>query len=208
MSGQGSGSAGQRRSDRLAKGKAVTYVPESSPNTDDEYDAMEDVRIRVDSAITRNLQAELDAEAAGLASGATRPPSRPGVTIGGGARPSGTPRRPTTRSTGAPPTRLKRQRADRTPLSVDPVLEDYVAPGFRYPLLGGVRPRHPVTIAVFDTPLLTGLIDHPSSLVRRCEVPAYSRCLFCFLLFMISHTNILLSNFVGSSRECWPRWVV
>uniref|UniRef100_A0A2N9GQ61 Aminotransferase-like plant mobile domain-containing protein n=1 Tax=Fagus sylvatica TaxID=28930 RepID=A0A2N9GQ61_FAGSY len=128
MSGQGSGSGGQRRSDRLAKGKAVTYVPESSPDTDDEYDAMEDVRIRVDSAITRNLQVELDAEAAGLASGATRPPSRPGVTIGGRARPSGTPRRPTTRSTGAPPTRLKRQRADRTPLSTDPVPEDYDPP--------------------------------------------------------------------------------
>jgi hypothetical protein len=51
MSGQGSGSGGQRRSDRLAKGKAVAYVPESSPDTDDEYDAMEDVRTRVDSAM-------------------------------------------------------------------------------------------------------------------------------------------------------------
>uniref|UniRef100_A0A2N9J5Z9 Aminotransferase-like plant mobile domain-containing protein n=1 Tax=Fagus sylvatica TaxID=28930 RepID=A0A2N9J5Z9_FAGSY len=171
MSGQGSGSGGQRRSDRLAKGKAVAYAPESSPNTDDEYDAMEDVRTRADSAIARNLQAELDAEAAGLASGTTQPPSRPGVTIGRSARPSGAPRRSTTTPTGAPPARSKRQRADRAPLSADPVLEDYVAPGFRYPPRGGIRPRYPITTPVEDTPLLTGLIDHPSSLVRRCEDP-------------------------------------
>jgi hypothetical protein len=92
MLGQGSGSGSQRRSDHLAKGKAVAYAPESSPNTDDEYDAMEDVRTRHDSTIARNLQAELDAEAAGLASSATRPPSRPGVAIGHSARPSGAPR--------------------------------------------------------------------------------------------------------------------
>uniref|UniRef100_A0A2N9GG33 Aminotransferase-like plant mobile domain-containing protein n=1 Tax=Fagus sylvatica TaxID=28930 RepID=A0A2N9GG33_FAGSY len=57
------------RSDRLAKGKAVAYEPESSPDTNDEYDAMEDVRTHADASISRNLQAELDAEAAGLASG-------------------------------------------------------------------------------------------------------------------------------------------
>ena len=67
MSGQGSGSGGPCRSDRLAKGKDVLYEPESPPDTDDEYDAMEDVRTRVDASIARNLQAELDAEAAGLA---------------------------------------------------------------------------------------------------------------------------------------------
>ena len=44
MSDRGSGSGGHRRSDRLAKGKAVAYAPESSPDTNDEYDAMEDVR--------------------------------------------------------------------------------------------------------------------------------------------------------------------
>uniref|UniRef100_A0A2N9F631 Aminotransferase-like plant mobile domain-containing protein n=1 Tax=Fagus sylvatica TaxID=28930 RepID=A0A2N9F631_FAGSY len=87
--GQGSGSGGPRRSDRLAKGKAVLYEPESPPDTDDEYDAMEDVRTRVDASIARNLQAELDAEAAGLASSAARPSSRPGITIGRSARPSG-----------------------------------------------------------------------------------------------------------------------
>jgi hypothetical protein len=113
MSGQGSGSGGQRRSDGLAKGKAVAYAPESFPDTDDEYDAMEDVRTRADSTIARNLQAELDAEAVHLASGATQPPSRPGVVIGRSARPSGTPRRPTTTPTGAPPARSKRQRSDR-----------------------------------------------------------------------------------------------
>ena len=66
MSGRGSGSGGQHRSDRLAKGKAVLYELESSPDTDDEYEAMEDVRTRVDASIARSLQAELEAEAAGL----------------------------------------------------------------------------------------------------------------------------------------------
>ncbi len=138
MSGQGSGNGGLRRSDRLAKGKAVAYEPESPPNTDDEYDAMEDVRTRADASIARNLQAELDAEAAGLASGATQPLSRPGIIIGRSARPSGAPRRPTAMPTAAPPTRSKRQRSDCTPLSADPVPEDYAAPGFRYPPRGGI----------------------------------------------------------------------
>uniref|UniRef100_A0A2N9HG98 Aminotransferase-like plant mobile domain-containing protein n=1 Tax=Fagus sylvatica TaxID=28930 RepID=A0A2N9HG98_FAGSY len=174
MSGQGSGSGGQRRSDRLAKGKAVAYAPESSPDTDDEYDAMEDVRTRVNSTIARNLQAELDAEAAGLASGATRPPSRPGVVIGRSARPSGAPRRPTTTPTAVPPVKLKRQRFDRAPPSADPIPEDYAVPGFRYPPRGGIRPRYPVTTPVADTPLLTGLLDHPTFSVRRCENPPKS----------------------------------
>ena len=86
----------------------MAYAPESSPDTDDEYDAMEDVRTRADSTMARNLQAELDAEAAGIVAGAARPPPGPGITIGRSVRPSGTPRRPTTRPTGAPPTRLKR----------------------------------------------------------------------------------------------------
>ena len=55
MSDRGSGSGGHRRSDRLAKGKAVIYAPESSPNTDEEYDAMEDVRTCADASIVRNL---------------------------------------------------------------------------------------------------------------------------------------------------------
>ena len=173
MSGQGSGSGGPRRSDRLAKGKAVLYEPESPPDTDDEYDAMEDVHTRADASIARNLQAELDAEDAGLASGATRPPSRPGIVIGRSARPSGAPCRPTATPTVAPPARSKRQRSDRTPLFADPVPEDYAAPGFIYPPRGGIRPRYPVTTPVTDTPLLTGLHDHPSSSVIRCEVRVY-----------------------------------
>jgi hypothetical protein len=173
MSGQGSGNGGLRRSDRLAKGKAVAYEPESPPNTDDEYDAMEDVRTRADASIARNLQAELDAEAAGLVSGAARPPSRPSIIIGRSARPFGAPRRPTATLTAAPPARSKRQRSDRTPLSADPVPEDYATPGFRYPPRGGIRPCYPVTTPVADTPLLTGLHGHPSSSVRRCEVFVY-----------------------------------
>jgi hypothetical protein len=153
MSNRGSGSGGHRRSDSLAKGKAVIYAPESSLDTDDEYDAMEDVRTRADASIARNLQAELDAEAAGLISNVARPSSRPGVVIGDSARPSkatrpssqpsvntghndtpsNTPRRPSTRSTGTPPTRLKRQRAEGLPYSAGAVPEDFVAPGFKYP---------------------------------------------------------------------------
>ena len=173
MSGQGNGNGGQRRSDRLAKGKAVAYEPESSLDTDDKYDAMENVHTRADSSIAKNLQAELDAEAAGLASGATRPPSRSGVVIGRSARPSGAPRRPTTTLTVAPPARSKRQRSDRAPLSANPIPEDYAAPGFRYPPRGGIRPRYPITTPVEDTPFLMSLLDHPSSLVRRCKVFVY-----------------------------------
>uniref|UniRef100_A0A2N9EA97 Aminotransferase-like plant mobile domain-containing protein n=1 Tax=Fagus sylvatica TaxID=28930 RepID=A0A2N9EA97_FAGSY len=122
MSDRGSGSGGHRRSDRLAKGKAVIYARDSSPDTDDEYDAMEDVRTRADASIARNLQAELDAEAAWSCA----------------------------------------------------IPEDYVAPGFRYPPQGGIRPRYPVAVEISDTPLLTNLLAHPSSLVRRCQDPPES----------------------------------
>ena len=53
MSDRGSGSGGPRRSDRLAKGKAVVYETESPPDTVDEYDAMEDVRTRFDASVTQ-----------------------------------------------------------------------------------------------------------------------------------------------------------
>ena len=181
MSDRGSGSGGHRRSDRLAKGKAVAYAPESSLDTDDEYDAMEDVRTRADASIARNLQAELDAEAAGLASGATRPSSRPGVVICRSAKPSGVtrpssqpgvtighsdtpsdaPRRPTTRSTGAPPTRLKRQRAEGIPHSAGAIPEDFVAPGFKYPPQGGIRPCYPVTVEISDKPPCPSVFSGP-----------------------------------------------
>jgi hypothetical protein len=192
MSDLGSGSGGHRRSDRLAKGKAVIYAPESSPDTDDEYDSVEDVRTRFDASIARNLQAELDAEAAGPGSSAARPPPRPGVVIGRSARPSGTtrpspqpgvttsdtpsdaPRRPHTRSTGIPPSRLKRQRAEGIPDSAGAIPEDYVAPGFRYPPQGGLRPRYPVTVeisAVFSGPPLSGtrIFSHVSSILGLCR---------------------------------------
>ena len=111
----------------------MLYEPESSPDTDDEYEAMEDVRTRVDASIARDLQDELDAEAASLTSSAARPSSRPGITIGRCARPSGAPRQSAAAPAAAPSARSKRQRSDRPPLSADPILEDYAAPGFRYP---------------------------------------------------------------------------
>jgi hypothetical protein len=216
MSDRGSGSGGHRRSDRLAKGKAVAYALESSPDTDDEYDAMEDVRTRVDASLARDLQAEFDAEATGPASSTIRPPPRPGVVIGRSARPSETtrpspqpgvttgprdapsaaPRRPHTRSTGIPPSRLKRQRTEGIPDSAGTIPEDYVAPGFRYPPHGGIRPRYPVAVEISDTPLLTNLLAHPSSLVRRCQVLSYFRMSLLFLVFANLCIDILLSDFV------------
>jgi hypothetical protein len=216
MSDRGSGSGGHRRSDRLAKGKAVAYAPESSPDTDDEYDAMEDVRTRVDASLARDLQAEFDAEAAGSAPSAARAPSRPGVVIGRSAGPSETtrpspqpsvttgssdapraaPRRAHTRSTGILPSRLKRQRSEGIPGSAGTIPEDYVAPGFRYPPHGGIRPRYPVAVEISDTPLLTNLLAHPSSLVRRCQVPSYFHMFLLFLTFANLCIDILLSDFV------------
>jgi hypothetical protein len=221
MSDRGSGSGGHRQSDRLAKGKAVVYAPESSPDTDDKYDAMEDVRTRFDASIARNLQAELDAEATGPASSAARPPPRPGVVIGRSARPSETtrpspqpsvatgpsdapsaaPRRPHTRSTGIPSSRLKRQRTGGIPDSAGTIPEDYVAPGFRYPPQGGIRPRYPVAVEISDTPLLTNLLAHPSSLVRRCQVPSYFHMSLLFLVFANLCIDILLSDFVQEPLE-------
>uniref|UniRef100_A0A2N9GK92 Aminotransferase-like plant mobile domain-containing protein n=1 Tax=Fagus sylvatica TaxID=28930 RepID=A0A2N9GK92_FAGSY len=164
MSDRGSGSGGHRRSDRLAKGKAVAYAPESSPDTDDEYDAMEDVRTRVDASLSPgNLQAEFDAEAAAWCHYWF--PAMlllPHLVV------------PHTRSTGILPSRLKRQRTEGIPDSAGTIPEDYVAPGFRYPPHGGIRPRYPVAVEISDTPLLTNLLAHPSSLVRRCQEPPYS----------------------------------
>ena len=103
----------------------------------------------------------------------TRPSSQLGVTLGRSDTPSDAPRRPSTRSTGAPPTRLKRQRAEGILDSAGAIPKDFIAPGFRYPPQGGIRPRYPVIVEISDTPLLTNLLAHLSSLVRRCQVPAY-----------------------------------
>uniref|UniRef100_A0A2N9HFR4 Aminotransferase-like plant mobile domain-containing protein n=1 Tax=Fagus sylvatica TaxID=28930 RepID=A0A2N9HFR4_FAGSY len=121
-----------------------------------------------------DLQAEFDAEAAGLSSSTARPSSRPGITIGRSARPSSAPRQPTAAPPAAPPARSKRRKSDRDPLSADPIPEDHVVPGFRYPPQGGIRPRYPVTTPVADTLLLTDLHNHPSSSVRRCQDPPES----------------------------------
>uniref|UniRef100_A0A2N9HN70 Aminotransferase-like plant mobile domain-containing protein n=1 Tax=Fagus sylvatica TaxID=28930 RepID=A0A2N9HN70_FAGSY len=126
---------------------------------------MEDVRTRVDASLARDLQAEFDAEAAGLAPMSLLVPSD---------APPAAPRRAHTRSTGILPSRLKRQRSEGIPDSAGTIPEDYVAPGFRYPPHGGIRPRYPVAVEISDTPLLTNLLAHPSSLVRRCQEPPYS----------------------------------
>uniref|UniRef100_A0A2N9I8J7 Aminotransferase-like plant mobile domain-containing protein n=1 Tax=Fagus sylvatica TaxID=28930 RepID=A0A2N9I8J7_FAGSY len=226
MSDRGSGSGGHRRSDRLAKGKAVAYAPESSPDTDDEYDAMEDVRTRVDASLARDLQAEFDAEAAGLAPSAARAPPRPGVVIGRSAGPSETtrpspqpsvttgssdappaaPRRAHTRSTGILPSRLKRQRSEGIPDSAGTIPEDYVAPGFRYPPHGGIRPRYPVAVEISDTPLLTNLLAHPSSLVRRCQVPSYFHMSLPIALAEVG--GLSLADFLAVSRPEYKEFLI
>jgi hypothetical protein len=126
----------------------------------------------------------------------TRPSPQPGVTTGPSDAPSAAPRRPHTRSTGIPPSRLKRQRTEGIPDSAGTIPEDYVAPGFRYPPHGGIRPRYPVAVEISDTPLLTNLLAHPSSLVRRCQVPSYFRMSLLFLVFANLCIDILLSDFV------------
>uniref|UniRef100_A0A2N9G5P8 Aminotransferase-like plant mobile domain-containing protein n=1 Tax=Fagus sylvatica TaxID=28930 RepID=A0A2N9G5P8_FAGSY len=164
MSDRGSGSGGHRRSDRLAKGKAVAYAPESSPDTDDEYDAMEDVRTRLDASIARNLQAELRCRGCWfLAPSAARAPPRPGVVIGRSAGPS-----ETTRPSPQPGVTTGPSDAP----SAAPRRASYQVDG--YPPHGGIRPRYPVAVEISDTPLLTNLLAHPSSLVRRCQEPPYS----------------------------------
>uniref|UniRef100_A0A2N9FWI5 Aminotransferase-like plant mobile domain-containing protein n=1 Tax=Fagus sylvatica TaxID=28930 RepID=A0A2N9FWI5_FAGSY len=131
MSDRGSGSGGHRRSDRLAKGKAVAYAPESSPDTDD------------DAAIRPPPRPGVVIGRSARPSETTRPSPQPGVTTGPSDAPSAAPRRPHTRSTGIPPSRLKRQRTEGIPDSAGTIPEDYVAPGFRYPPHGGIRPRYP-----------------------------------------------------------------
>uniref|UniRef100_A0A2N9H1E0 Aminotransferase-like plant mobile domain-containing protein n=1 Tax=Fagus sylvatica TaxID=28930 RepID=A0A2N9H1E0_FAGSY len=139
MSDRGSGSGGHRRSDRLAKGKAVAYAPESSPDTDDEYDAMEDLLVRL--GLLLDLESSLVVVPG--PSETTRPSPQPSVTTG---------------SSDAPPCRTS-----SCPYQVD-----------GYPPHGGIRPRYPVAVEISDTPLLTNLLAHPSSLVRRCQEPPYS----------------------------------
>uniref|UniRef100_A0A2N9HSA0 Aminotransferase-like plant mobile domain-containing protein n=1 Tax=Fagus sylvatica TaxID=28930 RepID=A0A2N9HSA0_FAGSY len=170
MSDRGSGSGGHRRSDRLAKGKAVAYAPESSPDTDDEYDAMEDLLVLARAPPRPGV---VIGRSAGP-SETTRPSPQPSVTTGPSDAPPAAPRRAHTRSTGILPSRLKRQRSEGIPDSAGTIPEDYVAPGFRYPPHGGIRPRYPVAVEISDTPLLTNLLAHPSSLVRRCQEPPYS----------------------------------
>jgi hypothetical protein len=91
---------------------------------------------------------------------------------------------------------LKRQRSEGIPDSAGTIPEDYVAPGFRYPPHGGIRPRYPVAVEISDTPLLTNLLAHPSSLVRRCQVPSYFHMFLLFLTFANLCIDILLSDFV------------
>uniref|UniRef100_A0A2N9FL57 Aminotransferase-like plant mobile domain-containing protein n=1 Tax=Fagus sylvatica TaxID=28930 RepID=A0A2N9FL57_FAGSY len=86
------GSGGPRRSDRLAKGKAVLYEPETVlliPMTSTTPWRMYVLVLM--HLLPGTCRQSFDAEAAGLASSTVRPSSRPGITIGRSARPSGAP---------------------------------------------------------------------------------------------------------------------
>jgi hypothetical protein len=96
---------------------------------------------------------------------------------------------------------LKRQRTEGIPDSAGTIPEDYVAPGFRYPPQGGIRPRYPVAVEISDTPLLMNLLAHSSSLVRRCQVPSYFHMSLWFLVFTNLCIDILLSVFVQEPPE-------
>uniref|UniRef100_A0A2N9EQA0 Aminotransferase-like plant mobile domain-containing protein n=1 Tax=Fagus sylvatica TaxID=28930 RepID=A0A2N9EQA0_FAGSY len=142
ISNQGSGSRGHRRSSRLAK--AVAYASESSPDTDDEYDAMEDPYTHDDQVVAENLQRLFDAEADDVAAEEVRPPPGAGITIGGSTRTSGAPLRFSWTPAGAPPAR---------------------------PPSKSIRPRHTVFTSIHDTSLLTNLINHLLTSIRCCEEP-------------------------------------
>ena len=114
-------------------------------------------------------------------SGTTRPSPQPSATNGPSDTPPDAPLRPHTRSTGIPPSRLKRQRAEGIPDSAGAIPEDYIAPGFRYPPQGGIRPRYPVVVEMSDTPLLTNLLA-PSVFSRPPLSGAFILSHVCFVL--------------------------
>ena len=150
----------------------MIYARDSSPDTDDEYDAMEDVRTRFDASIARNLQEELNAEAAGLASGAARPSSRPGITIGRSARPSGAPRQPTAALTVAPSARSKRRISDRPPLSADPIPEDYCHnPIFTHGIFSGVGAQNGTARTRLDRPKRDPSLQNNPGMLPRAHFP-------------------------------------
>uniref|UniRef100_A0A2N9G1L4 Aminotransferase-like plant mobile domain-containing protein n=1 Tax=Fagus sylvatica TaxID=28930 RepID=A0A2N9G1L4_FAGSY len=170
MSYQGNGNGGHRRSSRPVKGKVVAYARDSSPDTDDEYDAVENPRTRADRVVAENLQRFFDAETDDVAEEVLPAPS-PGITIGGNARLSGTPRRSSGAPVDVPPTRMssKRLRATRAPPSVDPMDPEFIMPGIRYPPQGGIHPRNVILVLLTDTPLLMNLANHLSMSVHRFE---------------------------------------
>uniref|UniRef100_A0A2N9GNY4 Aminotransferase-like plant mobile domain-containing protein n=1 Tax=Fagus sylvatica TaxID=28930 RepID=A0A2N9GNY4_FAGSY len=150
MSDRGSGSGGPRRSDRLAKGKAVLYEPDSPPDTDDEYDAMEDLLVLFGllPGLVSLLAVALDPPVRLVSLLRRRQllllPDR----RGGDLTALLFPRIPYRRI-------MLHQGSDTLPrVAFDRAI--------------------PVTTPVVDTSLLTGLHSHPSSSVRRCEDPPES----------------------------------
>ena len=111
------------------------------------------------------------------------PAPSPGITIGGNARLSGMPRRSSGALANVPPMRTssKRLRATRAPPSADPMDPEFIMPGIRYPLQGGIRPQNVILVLLTDTPLLMNLVNHPSMSVRCFEV-FFKTCTFLYVL--------------------------
>lgn len=156
----------------------MAYAPDSPPDTDEEYDAMETSRERTDCRAAENLQRFFDAQSDDGADDFLPTPS-PGTVIGETARSFGTARRTLGVSTMVPfrsesipshRTTLKRTRVTRVPPPASTQDLELVRPGVRYPLQGGIRPQDMGPFLVVDTPLLTNLVNHPLIFVRRCEV--------------------------------------
>jgi hypothetical protein len=162
----------------------VAYARDSSPDTDDEYDAMENPRTRADPVVAENLQRFFNAESDDIAEEVLPTPS-PGITIGGNARLSGIPRHSSGACRWMFPLRGLHQRGRGLPglhPSADPMDLEFVMPGLGILLRVVSDLEHVISIPLADTPLLMNLANHPSTSVRRCEVLTHS----CMFLYMIS----------------------
>ena len=111
---------------------------------------------------------------------------RVGITISGSTRSSDAPHHSSRTPAGAPPLRpsLKRPRASQASLSAGPISEDFIMPGVEYPPQGGIRPRDTVFTPIYDMSLLTNLIAHPLTWVRRFKVCTHL-CMFLYLMSSI-----------------------
>ena len=87
----------------------------------------------------------------------------------------------------------KRSKVARVSPSAGPIPEDLVRPGVKYPPQGSIRPRDTVFTPIYDTPLLTDLIAHPSTWVRRGEECTHLCTILCLMSSLVVCVDIFLS---------------